>query len=95
MTETAEPKSANPGALMLKRSDAVGLVRKLIALAHDEANDVGENGSVEAFRAVRRKIAAYYTVLDHLNDVPVFVNSQRILVRSPDETELQPVENRS
>ena len=62
------------GTVIMRRSDVMGLLHKRIAQAHEEADDMGENGSFAAFTAVRHKIAGYKAVLSDLRAVPQFMN---------------------
>lgn len=71
-----QPKTAQAGTLIFKRADVVGLIRKLIADSHSDAEKIGETGDVDAFLATRRKVAGYYEVLNRLHELPVFENTQ-------------------
>lgn len=67
-------KVASTGAKMMRRSEVIGAVRKLIAFSHAEADRLGAASEVHEFQAVRMKIAGYYQVLTELRTVPVFLN---------------------
>ena len=62
------------GTAIMRRADVMGIIHKSIAQAHDEARQLGENGSLAAFSAVRHKIAAYMALRSELRAMPVFVN---------------------
>jgi hypothetical protein len=65
VADVAAPKFVAAGTVIMRRSDIIGLLHKRIAQAHEEARDVGENGSIAKFSAVRHKIAAKF-----LNETP-------------------------
>ena len=74
LADVAATKFAAAGTVIMRRSDVMGLLHKRIAQAHEEARDVGENGSVAKFTAVRHKIAAYMGLLSDMRAVPKFTN---------------------
>jgi hypothetical protein len=74
VADVAAPKFVAAGTVIMRRSDIIGLLHKRIAQAHEEARDVGENGSIAKFSAVRHKIAAYMALLSDLRAVPKFMN---------------------
>jgi 2-polyprenyl-6-methoxyphenol hydroxylase-like FAD-dependent oxidoreductase len=75
VADVAATKFVAAGTVIMRRSDVMGLLHKRIAQAHEEADDIGENGSLAAFSAVRHKIAAYMAVLSDLRELPEFTNA--------------------
>ena len=71
------------GALMLKRGDVIGVLRKRIGKAHEEADRLAEGGDIAVHAIVRRVIAAYFDVLADVTALPEFENPSPVGERLP------------
>jgi hypothetical protein len=73
---TVVPKHVAVGTQILRRAEVAGVIKKLLAKAHEEAASLEEGGNPVHHRMIRRKIAAYFEVMKEINELPVFVNAE-------------------
>ncbi len=76
---------------MLRRSEAMGVVRKALGIAHVDREQYNDDGDEYAAAVVSKKIAAYYAILASLSELPVFVNAQAIEVRAVETDDAQDI----
>jgi hypothetical protein len=72
---TVVPKHVAVGTQILRRTEVAGVLKKLLAKAHEEAANLEGVGNPVHHRMIRRKIAAYFEVMKEINELPVFVNA--------------------
>lgn len=65
---------AHVGTRMLRRSEAMGVIRKLIQRGHDAANAPHNATDPEAFAVRRKQVAVLYEALALLSELSVFEN---------------------
>lgn len=76
------PKVAQAGTKMFRKSDAMGVVRKLIQRGHEAAHEAGERLDPEFFRIRQKQVAVLYEALAMMADLPVFYNAVATQVES-------------
>lgn len=72
---------ASVGTLMYRKYDVLRVIHGKIKRAHEECAELGEQGKVGQFMALRRKIAGWYEILNEMENVPIFENASAIEAR--------------